>query len=91
MHNPKLYKDQIDRTLSPSQFCNLIDEYMRLNQKYGTGGMIIISGGDPLLRSSFYSILGHIKEYYTEHCFLAVLGNSYLIDNDTVKREYIYR
>lgn len=75
MYNSPYYRPQIEHPLSAAEFCSLIDEYFAFQHEFHcSGGLIAITGGDPVLSPYFWDILAHIHSRQ-EPGFVVVLGN----------------
>ena len=80
------YRSQIENPLSKEQIFGLLDEYFDFLGKYNCGGLVALTGGDPLLSPKFWPVLDYLKEKYSSKCGVIILGNPYHIDNDTALR-----
>lgn len=79
MYNTSSYKEQLENELKKDEIFELLDQFHEFLAKYQCGGMIAITGGDPILSPHFWDVLTHIKKSYPSSIEISILGNSYHI------------
>lgn len=86
MYNSKLYINQIKNSLSIEKVFALIDEYIAFLDEFDIGGLIALTGGDPILSPYYWELLEYIHNNYNNKIQIFILGNSYHITEEATQK-----